>query len=127
MRWWLVVAAIAVSCVNVPEVPPEDPVMIETINVAKLAKAYAANEIAADREYKGRRVRITGTVDSVGKDIVGTPYVVLIEREERGARAQCTFGRGQEDKLARLTQGQRATFSCEVRGVLGWIHAAECR
>ena len=45
------------------------------LTAQELMSAYAVNEIAADQKYKGKMVRLSGKVDDIGKDIMGTPYV----------------------------------------------------
>src|ERR1700736_1804386 len=45
-----------------------------TILANALYRAYDANEVAADEKYKGKSVKITGKVQNIGKDILGSPY-----------------------------------------------------
>lgn len=44
---------------------------------AKYYRDYHANEVAADAKYKGKWVRVTGTVGHVAKAVGGTPYLMI--------------------------------------------------
>lgn len=41
-----------------------------------LVAAYKANEVAADARYKDKTIAVTGDVESIGKDLIGSPYVM---------------------------------------------------
>jgi hypothetical protein len=40
----------------------QDPPRYETIPAAALIQAYAFNQVSADQTYKGRRIKIVGTI-----------------------------------------------------------------
>ena len=72
----------------------------------QLLAAYAANATAADREYRGRVLIITGTVAAFGTDSEGAPYVRL------GAPVQgvrCTFPETDVSQYAAIYRGERIT------------------
>ncbi len=95
-------------------VPAQPPAPLVTAD--DLAAAYDANEVAADMQYKGKVVRVTGVVESIGKDFLyDTPYVTL-----SGGRwgVQCSFDKSQVPHLAKLSKGQTVTIQGEVRGIV---------
>lgn len=48
-----------------------------TVSSASLAKAYKANEIAADKSYKGKPLLVIGKIDRIHSGIGGSPYFAL--------------------------------------------------
>ncbi len=95
------------------------PQAIIEITASQLYSEYKANEIAADQKYKGKMLKVTGVVSSIGKDIFGSPYVVLTgggEYEVWGV--QCTFSSTYEPQLAKLTKGQQVTVTGKCKGYL---------
>ncbi|MDX9925554.1 MAG: hypothetical protein RBS48_12395, partial [Ignavibacteriaceae bacterium] len=47
------------------------------ITASQLVADYKANQVAADSKYKGNIVEVTGTISTIGKDIMDTPYISL--------------------------------------------------
>lgn len=93
----------------------------------KLAAAYAANEVAADAAYKGRRMRILGKILAIEKDeISGEPRVKL-----KGGAFLSDVWCYVPDRNAPLTEmkkGLTVAFDCTVTGsVPGINEAAEAR
>lgn len=96
------------------------------ISAANLEKEYKANEVAADTKYKGKIVKISGTVASVDKDILDNP-LVRIETNEMFNSVVCRFGKGQIDDLSKLIKGQKVTFIGEVSGMtIGSVYIKSC-
>jgi len=58
------------------------------IEASDLVAAYVANELAADAKFKGNSYIISGTVDDIGKDIMGTAYVTL-DMASNGSCYEC--------------------------------------
>jgi hypothetical protein len=51
---------------------------IDIWTTAKLYDAdYAANEVAADEKYTGKKILLIGTVASINKDFIGDAFIVL--------------------------------------------------
>jgi hypothetical protein len=48
-----------------------------TLSANQLVKDYEANEVAADAKYKGLIVIVSGSIESIGKDIMDQAYVVI--------------------------------------------------
>jgi uncharacterized membrane protein YvbJ len=47
------------------------------VTAEDLAAAYKANEVSADNKYKGKRLLVSGTVDSINKDFKNSIWVGL--------------------------------------------------
>lgn len=93
------------------------------IRAADLYAAYEANPIAADRDWKDKRVAVTGTVGSIGRELTGKAYVVLDSEGLIGV--QCVFARG-DDSAARLAKGQEVTLVGRVSGKLMNVLVNDC-
>jgi hypothetical protein len=75
---------------------------ILAIDAATLFEHYQANEVAADINYKGRMLDVSGVVQSIGKDLLGTIYVTLEGYRSRIFKVQCFFDDRHEREAARL-------------------------
>ena len=84
------------------------------VEASRLAADYEANEVAADAEYKGRRILVSGTVDGISKDFADTPYVSLAGDQFLND-VQARFADQDLGTLAKLSKGQKVYFVCEVR------------
>ena len=98
---------------------PTPTTQVIEVRAAQLYAEYKANEIAADQKYKDKMLKVTGVVSTIGKDILGSPYVVLTgggEYEVWGV--QCTFSSAYEPQLAKLTKGQQVSVTGKCKGYL---------
>ena len=95
-------------------VPTEEPVI--EITPSELYNAYEENEVAADNEYKGKKVRITGTIEDIGKDILDDVYITINAGDYD--EIQCYFeDQKQIDKVATLKSGEEVTIVGECSGL----------
>ena len=102
---------------------------VEAIKVAalQLSSDYKDNEIAADAKYKNKLIEVTGIVDSIGKDILDTPYISLQSYEYAIIdHVQCMFSKSQEPELATVSKGQRIVLKGTVSGKLGNVLVKGC-
>ena len=81
-------------------------------------KEYADNEVKADTMYKDKLLVITGTVDSIGRDIMDEVYVTLETEEEFAIlHPQCYFKDEDEiAKVAELAEGAQVTILAKGSG-----------
>ncbi|MBX3735608.1 MAG: hypothetical protein KF715_02875 [Candidatus Didemnitutus sp.] len=87
---------------------------LATIDAETLYKAYEANEVAADEQFKGKTIKVSGVINDIAKDIMDNPYVIL--GDDIGV--QCTFP-DREDyrkRLAQLKKGESITVTGTVEG-----------
>lgn len=91
--------------VDVIEVSPED-----------LYAAYDDNEVAADQKYEGKTLKITGTIKSIGKDVLDQVYITF-ETDAVLGSVQCYFSEQSEiDKVASLHEGDTITIVGVCKG-----------
>ena len=94
--------------------PTEEPII--EITPSELYNAYEENEVAADNEYKGKKVRITGTIEDIGKDILDDVYITINAGDYD--EIQCYFeDQKQIDKVATLKSGEEVTIVGECSGL----------
>ncbi|MBI2623593.1 MAG: hypothetical protein HYW65_03395 [Candidatus Liptonbacteria bacterium] len=102
-------------------------VSVIKVSAVTLSEEYDANKVAADQKYKGKILEITGVIDSIGKDILDTPYVTLKGRELSLFGVQCMFSKSQENKLAELVKGRTLTVRGKVSGeLIGNVIVRDC-
>ncbi len=89
-----------------------------TLSANQLYREYDSNEVAADAKYKGKVVIVSGTIQDIGKDIMDDAYIV-IGGEGFFDGVQCTFTKGEQSSVARLSKGQQVTVKGEVAGKMG--------
>jgi len=102
----------------------------ETIWAPNLYQAYKQNEVAADERFDGKTIIVTGVVDSIGKDIIGTPYVTL-RTESFGSNlysawVQCMFADTAIEQLSQLRVGQEVKIKGKVSGYLVTVILRGC-
>ncbi len=98
------------------------------VTALKIVADYKDNEVSADIAYKGKLIDVTGTVDTIGKDIIDTPYIALSDGNPYSfERVQCMFTKEQETELSTVSKGQSITLQGRVSGKLGNVIVRECR
>lgn len=113
----------------VPVMPPPVPVAAPPVAVAidvtakQLFADYDANELGADEKYKGKTLRISGTVSSIGKDITGTAYVQFAIGDPVYG-VQCMFN--DASGLSSLKKGQQLVVRCKEPGKMGNVVLSDC-
>jgi hypothetical protein len=75
-----------------------------SVNAPDLLAAYKRNEIEADNLYKGRVIKLEGTVDHVS-DVIGTAYVHLKTGDDL-MTVDCAVSDFDRQKVAELRKGQ---------------------
>lgn len=85
-------------------------------DVMMLIEEYKENEVAADAKYKDKIVQFTGTVNSIGKDILDDVYVTVGDGTEiTWDYAQCYFKKQEQiDKVTSLHEGDTVTVIGKV-------------
>ena len=98
-----------------------------SVSAETLIREYEANEVAADVAYKGKRLAVFGKVESIGKDILDTPYVTLSSNGEHAfASVQCMFDDAAIGHLSTLTKGVSVTVEGTCDGKLGNVLLKDC-
>ena len=83
------------------------------VDAHSLYNEFMANPIKADGLYKGKLLKLTGTVDSIDREISGKPYATFSYGESKDIRL--TFRRSEERKIVNLSKGQiiRVVGTCQ--------------
>jgi hypothetical protein len=89
---------------------------LETVTAAEITKAYDGNTVAADQKYKGKTLKIKGTVSDIATDFLGNPYVTMKGGVNEFMEPQFKFPSGAADQMAKLKKGQAVTFVCTGAG-----------
>lgn len=89
-----------------------------------LLKQYTENEIAADLAFKDKDIFVSGTIDTIGKDILGTPYVLIDKKGIFGV--QCMFQSTDIGQLASLQKGKLVHIIGTCRGKMGNVLLKNC-
>lgn len=85
---------------------------------AQIMSLYKENKVRADNALKGETIIVTGKVDTIGKDIVGSPYVTL-DTDDDFFKIQVYFKSSQVSKLASLNPGQYINLAGRCDGAMG--------
>lgn len=95
------------------------PAAHHSLNAGELIDAYQQNEIAADKKFKNKLVRVSGVIEDIGKDILDQAYVAVGTGKQFEIRSvQCFFSKRDEDKLSALRKGQKVTIQGAVEGLM---------
>jgi len=89
-----------------------------TVSADELSSEYNSNEVAADAKYKGKIVIVSGTIQDIGKDFMDDAYIVIGGSGFLDG-VQCSFTKGEQSSVARLSKGQEVTVKGEVAGKMG--------
>lgn len=73
--------------------------------------AYSRNEIAADQEYRGRKIRVAGIVSRISSTYDNTAQVSL-ETDNQFMSVNTSGDRSFDAKAAHLNKGQNIRMTC---------------
>lgn len=121
---FLVLAAGSVETDSEAEKVASEP-SVYSLPAKQLYSEYDANKVAADTKYEGKIVTVTGPVESIGKDVTDTAYIVIGGTGLSGV--QCMFSKDQESVISQLAEGQLITAKGKVSGQpLGNVLVRSC-
>ena len=89
---------------------------LPAVTASEIARAYSENTVAADQQFKGKKFKVTGTVDDISTDIMGDPYVTLRGGVNQFMEPQFSFDKSASDQLASLKKGAKVTLVCTGKG-----------
>jgi len=102
----------------IKQVDPKSPYIPKVdieITASELYRAYEANEVSADEQYKGKRMAITGVVGNIGKDILDNPYLSL--KVDYFQSVNCYFSDKNNKIISQISKGQKVTIIGECAGL----------
>lgn len=110
-----------------PEEPKYRPVA-PIYTVEEITAAYEKNEVAADEQFKGKTIRITGaTAKDFGTDLLGNPYITVGPALRSGETITLTYPRESKSLIASMSKGQSVVAVCTVSGkIILSVHATDC-
>jgi hypothetical protein len=101
-----------------PATPPASPqdAAAATVNAGRLVIDFEGNEVRANQIYGGKRIRVSGTVNSI--DILKDGRITLTFHSPAAgyANTRCFFNKSQSSRLAQLSGGQEVIVEGTVRG-----------
>lgn len=86
------------------------------VNTQQLAQAYDRNTVAADQQFKGKRFKVTGVVESINTDLFGNPYVTLRGGVNQFMEPQFQLDDAHANYAAGLQSGMRISLICTGGG-----------
>ena len=96
------------------------------ISANDLFAAYDNNSVAADAKYEDKIVKVSGYIQSIGKDITDTAYLVIGGKGFLDG-VQCMLPEGQESLVGSVSKGQYVTLKGKVSGqVVGNVLVRNC-
>ena len=96
------------------------------ISANDLFAAYENNSVAADAKYEEKIVKVSGYIQSIGKDISDTAYLVIGGKGFLDG-VQCMLPEGQESLVGSVSKGQFVTLKGKVSGqVVGNVIVRNC-
>ncbi len=97
--------------------PTVDSAGIVHVGSIRLWRDYAANEVAADNLYKGKSLRVTGRVLSIGKDAREAAVLHLVSGNMI-FQTMATLEMAQTQRAATLVKGTQVTVQCVGKGTM---------
>lgn len=96
------------------------------VTAKEMFKAYSANEARGDKTFKGKKIIISGTIDSISSSIGDIP-VVSLKTGEMFQTVNVNFARKYRDTAIDLNKNQKVSFAC-VGGtvVIGMPSVRDC-
>lgn len=96
-------------------------------DIKDVLAVYKGNELKGDQLFKDKKIRITGKVDDVKKDILNNPFITLgTGKQFEIPQIQCSLADSEKGKAAEVQKGQQLTIVGEVSGLMMNVQLANC-
>lgn len=89
---------------------------IKTYSASKIISSYHNNEVAADKEFKGKPIRVRTVAYAIKKDFSGDAFIVAT-----GKNASETLHlkvNGEDDRIQKTNRGEKIDFVCIGKGMV---------
>lgn len=117
-------ASAGTEATETPEPAPEPALKV---TAAELFAAYEANEAAAQQQYGGQALEVSGTVSGVDLDFMDKP-VVQLATSNQFMSAQANLVEEDQPRASSLSKGQSIVLRCASVGeVIGTPMLQDCR
>ena len=97
-----------------PVVNPDGSV---SVGAVQLWREYHENEVAADTRYKGKQLRVTGSLASIERDALGHPVLRLVSGNPIFL-TMATLDSSYTSAAAQLRRGDQVVVRCVGAGVM---------
>jgi len=97
--------------------PPASATSVPAMHAAALVREFEGNELRANQTYVGKRVRITGTVNSIEINKAGQIVLDFKTSVSTYKMARCYFGKSQSSRVSALNAHEQATVEGTVKGL----------
>lgn len=94
-----------------------DETAITILHVAELVREFETNEVRANQNYLGRRVRVTGTVNTIEFDRDGNILLTFKSSVTTYKMAHCYLPSSQSSRVSSIDAGQQVIVDATVRGL----------
>jgi hypothetical protein len=102
-----------------PQPAPQPARAVPSMHAAALVREFEGNEVRANATYVGKRVRITGTVNSIEINQAGQIVLTFKSSVSTYKNARCYFNKSQSERVSALSAHQEATVEGTVKGLGG--------
>lgn len=89
---------------------------LPVVQASAIARAYRDNTVAADQQYKGKKLRITGAIAEISTDFGGDPVVTLRGGVNPFMEPRADFDDGFAAQIAKLKKGAKIEIICTGGG-----------
>jgi len=104
--------------------PPTGPAL--PVSTLQLFDDYHANEVAADNQYKGKLLEVSGVVSSINKDLTDSVYLAL-RTPNQFMEIHAELQKQDVQKAARLAKGTKVVVICQGNGmIVGSVMLNDC-
>jgi uncharacterized protein (DUF1330 family) len=104
-------------------VPEKEVVKITAVELFNL---YEKNEVAADEQFAGRYIEVTGSIDSIDKDFQDH-IVIRLRTANKWIPASMYMNDYQKDTASQLKKGQKVIIRCnEMKRWVGSPMGEQC-
>lgn len=79
---------------------------------------YQQSESAADRKYKGKTIKISGTVAAITAPANGDPYIELTAADSAMPKVHLDFPKAASARIAEIKKGQKISLPCVGQGLV---------
>lgn len=95
------------------------------ISAKNLFKEYIENPVAADEKFKGKTLKVEGTVSSIDKGTDGR-ICVMLETDELIGYIFCYFPDSESKDVAKINRGNYRTIKGKCTGKLVGVTLEDC-
>lgn len=101
------------STATAPAAVPAE--QLKSYTAKQVASSYEENTVAADMQFKGKKVKVSGRITDINTDFLGRPYLVLAGTNDF-LGPQFGFDKSEMSVMATLKKGATVNVICTGKG-----------